>query len=204
MERERPPDREGYLDYRTRLENGDLEIGARAAAEWHDKRERSSAPGQYFNLHFIEQAIERHQHENPDLLVQQFAQQLAGLREATRREARAAMDKAAQSWSTERFRLHIDYLEVCEDGFEEEIASRRTGHPDETEAEAWFQAKLSIDEPYLSHLFRRSADLERKLQAIAEQALEKDRTPEVDEARYAEFREELRELGREMKRDRER
>lgn len=204
MERERRPDREGYLDYRTRLENGDLELAARAATEWHDKRERSSASGQYFNLHFIEQAIERHQHENPDLLVQQYVQQLAGLTEATRCEARAAMEKAAQSWSTERFRLHIDYLEVCEDGFEEEIAGRRTEHPDETEAEAWFQAKLSADEPYLSYLFRQRADLERKLQAIAEQALEKDRTPQVDEARYAELREELREIAREKKRDRER
>lgn len=68
MENEEKSDREGYLDFKLRVEQGDLALRLRAGQDWHNDPDNPQAPlAQYFDLFSAERHLDSMYHDRDRL-----------------------------------------------------------------------------------------------------------------------------------------
>ena len=179
MENEEKPDREGYLDFKLRVEQGDLALQIRAGQDWHNDPDNPQAPlARYFELF----ATERHlddmydSREREDRLAREAQTQLARIRNDALRENTAEhVARRIEYWSAERFRESCNFLEVHESGVRRRAKERQAAHPGETEGQSWFVAKKKGVDVHLdyAHVLENSA--RRDITSIIDAAVERDR-----------------------------
>jgi hypothetical protein len=177
---EREPDRDGYRDFCNRVDSGDHELAQKA--EIDSLAGQRSALGLYDRMRKIEHAIERASNEDPGDIIHGYEmtaplQKLSSNR--VRMEALGRMQDAAASWDAARRREMTDHREFHRgNDLRYALAERRAEHPRETEGQAWFKAKLEVESAHLSRMISLRTDLGQKLDGIARQAAEKDRSRE--------------------------
>lgn len=204
MEQEQQPDREGYLDYCTKIDSGDHELAAQA--ELLSETSQPSALGQYHEMREIEHAIAHYSREDIRDIVQGYEMtSLHGLMDnAIRTAAINEMNKAAAQWDAERLRDHVSHNEMHKStDFSAATKQRQKAHPRETEGQAWFQAKINVEADYLDWMDGHRAALTRSLDQIAERAKAKDSASQRGDQGYAEWRAALRQARKDRSPDRE-
>jgi hypothetical protein len=182
-ERERQPDREGYLDYCRKIEAGE--------ADPSDSRA-------YRSMYRVERAVERALTPDPHGIVQLY--ELGSFQRLRRNDVRTvavgAVIGVEKAWNSVRGREAADYREFHKaNDFRYVTAERRAEHPRETEGQAWFKAKSEVERKLLARLLVQSRLLGRQLDTIATRAREQG-GPQLGDPGYAEYRDQQRGKGR--------
>ena len=105
MENEEKSDREGYLDFKLRVEQGDLALRLRAGQDWHNNPDNPQAPlAQYFDLFSAERHLDLmyHDRDRLDRLAREAENQL--VKSATIRAGKRQPSMSPAALNTGRLR----------------------------------------------------------------------------------------------------
>jgi len=176
MGRDQRPDREGYLDFKLALENGDEVLKNRAASEYSRDKDsgQRTALAWYYDLWLAEeqQVPDALSDQRRESIIRDAKERLALINDpAVREETAARIKDRIEEWDGERFLSCGFYRETCEERIRDRIGQRQARDPDEREAESWFVAKFEIERGWVTYL----ADLEGDLNAGITHALEEAR-----------------------------
>lgn len=141
------PDREGYLDYKAKVENGNFPLEQRAELECEKYPDApSTALACYYNLHHVEKDIVRNLQTDAHQVIKETAPRLQHIRhEAARQEVSGKIGKLAQSWYAAKSAAHQAHIQSRDSSLKNGIAKRQAEHPGESAGEAWYWAKLDIE-----------------------------------------------------------
>jgi hypothetical protein len=178
METEKNPDREGYLDFKRRVEDGDIMLDRRAGYEWEkDPFDFQEPSAWYYVLRLTEQFQTRHRiaDDKREDSIRDAERRMALVSDATvRKQGYARIRERVDAWAEEREQLRRDHLETRERSIGERIATRQAAHPGERESESWFWAKYDTEQEHLGHLLEIGNKLRREMEGIAEVAREQE------------------------------
>lgn len=179
MENEEKSDREGYLDFKLRVEQGDLALRLRAGQDWHNNPDNPQAPlAQYFDLFSAERHLDSmyHDRDRLDRLAREAENQLVKIRNDTRRQKTAEhVASRIEYWSVARFRDSCNFLEIHEWDVRARAKERQAAHPGETEGQSWFAAKKEAIDVHLDHVHVLENRARRDITRIIDAAVERDR-----------------------------
>lgn len=179
MEGDPKPDREGYLDFKLAVDEGDFALHLRAAQEWQkDPVRPQTTLAHYFQLLANERKLDSlfigREHE--DQLVGFSEDLLEEIRDdAVRQKARENVSKRLTYWWIGRFRASVDFLVAHESEIRAEVAMRQRSNPGETEAQSWFWAKLANESDHIDYLYGLRMKAERDIKHILDAAGDRDR-----------------------------
>ena len=157
MERDKRPDREGYLDFKLAIENGNEELKNRAERKFSEDRDKGadqrSTLSWYYDLWFAEEHLE------PYALGDELREKM--FRDADERTGQindpeirartwAAAKERIEVWDDKRFQQSCNHIETCEWSIKKKAAKRQAENPNEREAESWFWAKFRTEQGWVS------------------------------------------------------
>jgi hypothetical protein len=185
MQEEERANREGYLEFKLRIEQGDVKLHSRAAQEWHDDPDHpQTTRARYFQLFAAERRLDSMflGTERERLVTREADQQLLRIRsEALRRATATHVASRMEYWRVGRFRETCNYLEVHETDVKERALQRQSANPGESEAESWFHAKQEAVDAHLHQLCMLEKKARRDIQRIIETAVTRDRSASAQE-----------------------
>jgi hypothetical protein len=170
MEGDQKPDREGYLDFKLAVENGDETLQGRAAREWkEDPHSPKTVSAWYFDLLSAEtltldRALSPHHRE--DIAGDAGRRAVLISDPGIREQATKEIAKRIESWDGERRLSRFDFLEDYEWKIKEGVAKRQAENPGEREAESWFWAKHGAEHDYLGYLHRIEDEVKGEIKKI--------------------------------------
>lgn len=179
MENEEKPDGEGYLDFKLRIEEGDLALHLRAAQDWHNDPDNPQATlARYFELFAAERHLENmyHSPEREDRLAREAETQLARIQNpALRQKTGEHIASRIEYWWEGRFRDSCNFLEVHESDVRWRAKERQAANPGETEGQSWFLAKNKAVDMHLDDVHALENSARRDITRIIDAAVERDR-----------------------------
>jgi hypothetical protein len=148
------PDREGYLDYKAKVEKGDLALQQRAELDCEKNPDSwSTALACYYNLHLTEKNIVKSLQNRDHDVIRETAPRLKHIRHpAVRQEVSIGIEKLAKSWDAAKFGFHKEHIEQLDSGLKVGIAKRQAKNPAETRSQSWFWVKLDAENRHLGRL----------------------------------------------------
>jgi hypothetical protein len=191
MERERQPDRDGYLKFKRDLDASN-EIPDEAFADWLTPGERG-APGQYLDLYWDEKKVEGIHAEPVDQVLKDLQKDLPDLRdEEIPRKARGGVNNVLRAWQDDRARSHEDYVLQQHVEVDREVSRRQKEHPSETPGQSWFKVKVKMQRECAARLSEQRWDVEHALR----KAIREKQTRLPGDPGYAVWREQMRQKNR--------
>src|SRR5690349_4886769 len=175
MQKERA-NREGYLDFKLRIEQGDVKLHSRAAQEC-DPDHPQSALESYFQLFAAERRLDSLlcSTERERLVAREADQQMLRIRSEVLRQATAKhVASRMEYWRVGRFRETCNYLEVHEKDVKDRALQRQAANPCESEPQSWFHAKQEAVDAHLHQLHMLEKKARRDIQRIVEAAVARD------------------------------
>ena len=173
------PDREGYLDFKLAVENGDVMLQHRAALEWRlDPKNLRTPHAWYFDLFCAETSSreDRMSKIRQENIIHDSAQRVGRIENPDVRLPTAARIKdRIGAWNNERFQSGYAHLKTCGWRITERVTERQTANPHERESESWFWAKYRTEQDLLGYLIEIERDLKGEINKIIEAAREQDR-----------------------------
>jgi hypothetical protein len=178
MQEERA-NREGYLEFKLRIEQGDVKLHSCAAQEWHDDPDHpQTTRARYFQLFAAERRLDSLfcSTERERLVGREADQQMLRLRsEALRQATGTHVASRMEYWRVGRFRETCNYLEVHEGDVKDRALQREAAHPGESEPQSWFHAKQEAVDAHLDRLCLLEKKARRDIQRIIEAAVTRER-----------------------------
>jgi hypothetical protein len=179
MEKEEKPDREGYLNFKVKVEQGDLALRLRAGQDWHNDSDNPQTPlASYFELFCDERRLDAmyNSPERKEQVARNAATQLLRIRNDALLQ-KTAKDVAAriERWEQERFDQSCNFLEVHEWGVRRRAEQWQAAHPDATESQSWFAGKTEAIEAHLNHAHVLENTAVSDVQKIIEAAVARER-----------------------------
>lgn len=155
------PDREGYLDYKAKVEGGDLALQQRAELDCERSPDTWSTPlACYYNLHLIEKNIALNLQKRDDHVIREAAPRIKRIHHpAARQMVSDGIEKLAKAWDAAKIGSHQDHVEQRGSDFKNGIAKRQARSPGETESQSWFWAKLDAETSHLGRLQKYDSQL---------------------------------------------
>lgn len=177
MQEERA-NREGYLDFKLRIEQGDVKLPSRASQVRHgDPEHPQTTRARYFHLF----AAERHldsmfcNTERERLVTREAELHMLRIRNESLRQATAKhVASRLEYWRVGRFRETCNYLDVHEGDIKDRALRRRAANPGETEPESWFHAKQEAVDAHIDRLYLLENNARRDIQRIVEAAVARE------------------------------
>ena len=148
------PDREGYLDYKAKVENGNVALEQRAELDCEKNPDTwSTALACYYNLHLTEKNIAQSLQKRDHDIIRETEPRLKHIRHAAvRKEVSGSLEKLAKSWDAAKFGSHDDHLKQCDTSLKKAIAERQTKNAGEPPGRSWFWAELDVESRHLGAL----------------------------------------------------
>ncbi len=172
------PDREGYLDFKLAVENGDMMLQHRAALDWRlDPVNLRTPHAWYFDLFCAETSAreDRMSKIRQENIIHDAAQRVGRIDNSDVRLATAARIKERiEAWNYERFQSGRAHLKTCGWRIREHVAERQTANPRERESESWFWAKFRTEQHFLGYLIEIECDLKGEINKIIEASWRQD------------------------------
>jgi hypothetical protein len=173
---ERSPDRDGYLEFRNAVNNGNEELLDRAREDWErgDGLARTG-PGCYYELLCQERRLEDHKHGDAralDAHMQEHVKEVGNPQ--LQQELSKNVRQRILEWDSQRrellFRREIrNTVELAG-----ETKERQAENPNEPENESWFWAKLAVDNRDEVQLIKCEQQLHRDIDRMFDAAHEMD------------------------------
>ncbi len=179
MQEERA-NREGYLDFKLHIEQGDVKLHSGAAQEWQDDPDHpQTARARYCQLFAAERRLDSLfcSTERERLVAREADQQNLRIRsEVLRQETAKHVASRMEYWRVGRFRETCNYLEVHEKDVKDRALQRQAANPRESDAESWFHAKQQAVDAHLHQLCILEEKARRDIQRIIETAVMRERS----------------------------
>jgi len=203
MESDPKPDRDGYMDFKTSIENGNTDLQNRAVDEFNRQREQhpsrlTTTLACYMDMQIIEKLELLVHRENSDEIARDSEKRLGFVRDRLiRQQAIKRINRLLDVWEKGRDLSYMDYIEIYEHKLERAIEKRQTENPAETMGQSWFHAKRSVENNYVNFEISRKKHLDRAIDKVVHYA-------RVREARaLSEQLEYVRKINEREKRDRD-
>jgi hypothetical protein len=148
------PDREGYLDYKAKVEKGDSALQQRAELDCEKNPDTlSTALACYYNLHLTEKNIVKSLQKRDQDVIRESASRIKHIRHpAVRQEVSSGIEKLAKSWDAAKFGNHQEHIERHDSSIKKAIAKRQEQNPGESPGKSWVWAKLDVENRHLGRL----------------------------------------------------
>lgn len=169
MEGDPRPDRDGYLDFKTAIENGNSELKSRAAAEFDQQREQhpsrlTTTLACYMELEIIEELSRREDRYDANDIYHESEKRLAPVQERTiRQQAINRINRLLNVWDKDRSASWMNHIELYDYNLRRGIEKRQSENAGEKHSESWFHAKRDIDNRYLKFQMGLKAHLDRAI-----------------------------------------
>jgi hypothetical protein len=176
MENDQAPDRDGYLDFKTSIENGNTELKSRAAAEFRQQRELhpdrlTTKLARYMDMHIIEELSDNLLRYDPNDIFHDGEKRLAFIRDRIiRQQATKRINRLLDAWDNDRSVSDMSHIELYEYDLRDAIEKRQSANPGEKQTQSWFHAKRDMDSRYLNFQMGLKAHLDRAIDKVVEYA----------------------------------
>ena len=181
MDRKQGPDRQGFLEFREAIKNGDKTLLRRAELE----RQKDGEYPQKTLSHYYEALraealidIKARSQDHRDQLVRNAEQRLAKIEDqAIRQRASRAVAERVEAWDNDRRQSHDRFVEMRDAKINGAVTRRQAhDHEDlpERVSESWFWAKCEIDGNYLAELETSQSAMQVDISQVIHDAHERD------------------------------
>jgi hypothetical protein len=208
MDRERKPDRDGYLDFKNSIANGNDELQNRALDEFNAQREQhpgrlTTTLAHYMDMYIVEKLDEQEHGRDPEKIAREAEKKISAVHyRDIRQKAVNRINRLINVWDKDRDLSSMSFIVMYDFQLGKGIAERQKEHPDETHGQSWFQVRRDMESRYVDYRIGMKTKLDSAIDKVAHYARVNDAKALAEQ--YEAVRKVREQERREMDHDHER
>jgi hypothetical protein len=206
MESDPKPDRDGYMDFKTSIENGNTDLQNRAVDEFNQQREQhpdrlTTTLACYMDMHIIEKLKDRVHSDDPNEIARDSEKRLGFVRDRLiRQQGINRINRLLDVWAKGRDMWDMNHIERYEFDLKRGIEKRQSENPGETKGQSWFHARRGMENNYVNFQISRKMHLDRAIDKVVHYARVREARALAEQLQYVQKLKEREKQNRDRER----